>query len=342
MIKAAFLSSSPSWNWSRQFPNFLPEGDGVRFFFSDGIETCDVLFVYDAVPEDFLSKLTAKHKVFIASEPSSIKSYLPAFLSQFDRVLTTDRDTKHPGVVFGQLGLPWLVGAWDQNGNLLRKPLGYEDFQHFKPEKTKNISLITSNKSFTRGHRARLEFAERIKRHFGREVDIYGRGINDFADKLEVLAPYRYHIAIENSEFDHYWTEKIADPFLTLTYPIYHGCPNITDYFSSSSMMQINIHDPDDAIQKISRIIDSDERERALPYLLDARKRVLDDHNLFAILARIANELGHEPTQPTPVRAFRVRSERSFRPRLARLRNKGQRILSRFGSVLTRGLNRQR
>lgn len=336
MIRAGFLSSAPSWNWSRQFRNFHPEWDGVRFLFSEQIESCDVLFVYDAVPGNSAFKVRAKHRVFIASEPSSVKSYLPSFLNQFDRVLTTDQNTKHLNVVFSQLGLPWLVGAWDSDGKLLDQPLGYSDFEQFSPAKTKHLSIVTSNKAFTEGHRARLAFADRIKAYFGSDVDVFGRGINGFADKLEVLAPYRYHIAIENSTSSNYWTEKLADPFLTLTYPIYHGCPNILEYFPAQSVTQINILNPDDAIQKIKKIIDSDEAERALPHLQEARKLVLNDHNLFAILAKLANELASETIPQDRGRPYRLKPERSFQPRFAKLGNAGKRLSRRLTKSLTR------
>ena len=43
--------------------------------------------------------------------------------------------------------------------------------------------MISSNKAFTDGHRQRLKFVEALKEHFGENIDVFGRGINSFADK---------------------------------------------------------------------------------------------------------------------------------------------------------------
>ncbi|MDB2522374.1 glycosyltransferase family 10 [Planktomarina temperata] len=53
-------------------------------------------------------------------------------------------------------------------------------------------------------------------------------------DKLESLRDYRFHIAIENSSYDGYFTEKITDCFLAGTYPIYYGCKNLDQYFQKT------------------------------------------------------------------------------------------------------------
>ena len=84
----------------------------------------------------------------------------------------------------------------------------------------------------------------RLREHFGDRLDVFGRGINDFADKEEALAPYRYHISLENSSDKDYWTEKISDPLLTLTYPIYHGCENLEDYLPGDASPALTYPNP--------------------------------------------------------------------------------------------------
>ena len=37
--------------------------------------------------------------------------------------------------------------------------------------------------------------------------------------------------------------------------PIYHGCPNINEYFPENSLIKINIEDKDDFIAKIENCI---------------------------------------------------------------------------------------
>ena len=45
---------------------------------------------------------------------------------------------------------------------------------------------------------------------FGTRLDVFGRGIRSIPDKAAGILPYRYHIALENSQFYDYWTEKLA------------------------------------------------------------------------------------------------------------------------------------
>ncbi|SCX25526.1 Glycosyltransferase family 10 (fucosyltransferase) [Agrobacterium sp. DSM 25558] len=286
-VKAGFVSSSPEWHWERQLPDGITTWRDVEFVFSGDFQDCDVVFVFDAIPTN-LAGIQPKRSVFVASEPRSIKQYDAGFLSQFDTILTTDRSTQHPNVKIGQVGLPWHIGAWDDNGDLRTNPMNYKTFESFRPAKTKSISVVSSSKAYTEGHRARLAFVQRLKDYFGDEVDVFGRNINGFGDKTQVLNDYRYHIAIENSCYEHYWTEKLSDPYLSLTYPIYYGCPNISDYVPENSLTKIDIEDAERSIQIIKRLIESDVAENATPALEEARSLVLQDNNLFNILSNQA------------------------------------------------------
>ena len=71
-------------------------------------------------------------------------------------------------------------------------------------EKSKMISMIASNKRMCEGHIKRLEWVERI----GDQVDLYGRGFNEIEDKEEGLCDYMFSVAIENGEYETYFTEK--------------------------------------------------------------------------------------------------------------------------------------
>lgn len=51
------------------------------------------------------------------------------------------------------------------------------------PKKTKLISVITSNKAFTKGHLKRIEFVEKLKAYYGDKLDVFGQGFNSFEDK---------------------------------------------------------------------------------------------------------------------------------------------------------------
>jgi hypothetical protein len=53
-------------------------------------------------------------------------------------------------------------------------------------------------------------------------------------------------------------TEKLADAFLGLTYPIYYGCTNLSGYFPDKSFTPIDITKPDQAISIIEGLIEDE------------------------------------------------------------------------------------
>ena len=117
------------------------------------------------------------------------------FLNQFGAIITVQKELKHKNIIYSHNANPWFVNK------------NYDDLLIDKnSEKNKLISVITSNKTFTQGHKKRLEFVTALKDYFGDKLDVYGRGINDFNDKWDVLANYKYTIAIENDNVDYsYW-----------------------------------------------------------------------------------------------------------------------------------------
>tara|TARA_R110000824_G_scaffold9229_4_gene41402 strand:- start:7870 stop:8667 length:798 start_codon:yes stop_codon:yes gene_type:complete len=100
-------------------------------------------------------------------------------------------------------------------------------------EKTKNVSMVSSNKAMCLGHLYRLSWVEKFKE----KVDFFGRGFNPIDRKEEALCDYRFSVAIENGAFPNYFTEKIGDCFATGTIPVYYGCPNIGDYFNTDGII---------------------------------------------------------------------------------------------------------
>ena len=102
-------------------------------------------------------------------------------------------------------------------------------------EKSKIISMISSNKRMCEGHLKRLEWIERI----GNQVDLYGRGFNEIALKEEGLCDYMFSVAIENGQYETYFTEKLLDCFATGTIPVYLGAPDIGKYFNKDGIIDL-------------------------------------------------------------------------------------------------------
>lgn len=102
-------------------------------------------------------------------------------------------------------------------------------------EKSKMISMISSNKRMCEGHAKRLEWVERI----GDQVDLYGRGFNEIELKEEGLCDYMFSIAIENGQYETYFTEKLLDCFATGTIPVYLGAPDIGNHFNKDGIIDL-------------------------------------------------------------------------------------------------------
>lgn len=102
-------------------------------------------------------------------------------------------------------------------------------------EKTKMISMISSNKMITEGQRLRLRWVEMI----GDQVDLYGRGLNEITLKEEGLCDYMFSVVVENGFYESYFTEKILDCFATGTIPVYLGSPDIGKYFNSEGIIPL-------------------------------------------------------------------------------------------------------
>lgn len=100
-------------------------------------------------------------------------------------------------------------------------------------KKSKLVSMISSSKSMVPGHLKRLEFVNKFKNC----LDLYGRGFNDISCKEDGLRDYMFSIAVENSVYDTYFTEKLTDCFATGTIPIFYGSKGVTEYFNEDGII---------------------------------------------------------------------------------------------------------
>lgn len=159
------------------------------------------------------------------------------------------------------------------------------------PEKTHALSAIASTKVDIPGHRARYEFIERALRDIP-QLEVFGHGRDrQLDDKWDGLGPYRFSLAIENMSKPDYWSEKIADCFLSYTVPLYFGATNISGYFPEGSYIWLPIDDPERAIGVIRDAMDNDDWSSRLEALREARRRVLEQYSFFAqISSRVAVE----------------------------------------------------
>ena len=143
-----------------------------------------------------------------------------------------------------------------------------------------------------------MVFAKALKKTFKNKIDIFGIGFNTVEDKWDAIAPYKYHVAIENSSIHDYWTEKLADAFLGGSYPIYSGCKNIYDYFPQNSLSLFDVYDINRSINQIKDLLKMHVYEENKAEINHAKMLVLDQYNVFPMIASfISSKKIHSQTK---------------------------------------------
>lgn len=292
MIHIKLSHNSHNLPLLRQTPGYSGIWQDCFFYVNQPIKECDWWVVYEGLLDAEETICDPDHLIFITGEPPEIRGYNKKFLEQFSLVITAQANIKHRNILVRQQALPWHIGLRRQlNGNI--SALGYDDFienDRLEKNSKKLMSIIVSTKSYTDGHKKRLKFVEELVNHFGDHIDLFGRGFNEIEDKWRGISPYKYHVAIENSYVPDYFSEKLADAFLGLSYPIYYGCPNIFDYFPKLSLTPIDIENPAKSILTIEELIKEDAYRKRFAYLKAAKNLVLNQYNLFPMLAAICNK----------------------------------------------------
>lgn len=262
-----------------------------KFIYGD-VEEADVWVVRNKYIKKKQSCIVApENTILMTSEPRQIVPFTKSYIKQFGVVCSCQPEIQGENVRMELPNLPWYVGLNFKDGKVLYTK-SYNDLKNnVMPDKTKLISVITSNKGHTKGHHDRILFVEKLKEHYGDKLDVFGRGFNTFGDKWDVLAPYKYHIAIENSQSDYYLTEKLTDCYLANTYPIYYGCTNAEKFIPKEAFLRIDINDIDNAIKQIDALIESNTFEKSKEVLASCKDKVLDEYNMFEQIARICDTL---------------------------------------------------
>lgn len=302
-IRVKVLSTIPLRYFLHQVPGGNLEWGACRFTFDPQDREYDWLVVYDDLPAKHGEPrkhrqeqvaCSAAHTMLTTSEPSSIKHYGDSYTRQFGCVLTGQEAwaLPHPDRIFSQAGLVWIYGVGSEH------EIPFDHMVAHPPmEKAFDLSMVFSPKRMRHTlHRQRFDFMQKLMQLMP-EMHIYGRGARPLDDKADALDAYRYHVAIENYIGPHHWTEKLSDAFLGLTLPFYAGCTNTSDYFPAESFIPIDIKDPVGAARIIRQAIADGEYEKRLPAIIEARRRVLYEHNFFAVVSREIEKRHRPATQ---------------------------------------------
>jgi hypothetical protein len=107
----------------------------------------------------------------------------------------------------------------------------------------------------------RIEFFHKLSAY--KKVDSAGRYLNNVGfsveNKKEFISDYQFVISFENSSFPGYTTEKLVEPMLVNSIPIYWGNPVVGNDFNTTSF--VNIPDFKSFDEAIEYIIELDSNE---------------------------------------------------------------------------------
>ncbi|SFU30252.1 Glycosyltransferase family 10 (fucosyltransferase) C-term [Pustulibacterium marinum] len=286
MYKVKLSIANDNKGCARQTPSGKAQWGNYQFYINQEVKDPDFWAVYSKGERKTESCLVApENTVFVTGEPETVYHYSKGFVNQFGKIVVCQNGLKHPNQLPYQPAQPWHIGKITGKDGNVTFTKNYDDLKSTKPEKTKLISVISSNKAFTKGHQERIDFVQKLKAHFGDKLDLFGHGFNSFDDKWDVMAPYKYHIVLENSSYPDYWTEKLADCYLGNTFPIYYGCTNVDKYFNKEAYVNIDIKNFDAAVKTIEEVIENDYYGKREALIDEAKNLVLDKYNLFQVLA---------------------------------------------------------
>lgn len=247
-------------------------------FTEDEVDECDFLVILDYPKTDVHTKVNPNNILHLCLEPANEVSKYRQYANK--KVSLIYNQIKQGGkFVLEQPALPWHLDK------------DYDYFKQLKPEDLKKedkIVWVTSNQRSSIQHNKRMDFLESISDlPF---VHLFGRGIKEVDSKWDVMKTSKYTIAYENFKSDYYWTEKIADCFLSYNVPLYFGCERIEDYFPSEAIIQI---DPKDKYIKqfLKETINSKTYQTRLEAIIDARTLVLDKYQMFPFISNKITEL---------------------------------------------------
>lgn len=233
MIKIRIFSSfsenpQTKYTMERVFQSHLIPEYNVRFQITDGDDFTHVLILNVAMPDN-IEHIPKENVIGLAYEPPFFLGLSPEFVEYARKYI----GKYYIGEKY-HLQEPFIEHyAYMWHCNIL---------DYIPIKNARNImSIIISNKTGAPGHKYRHDIVEVILKT-NLPIDIYGNGCKMYQStgdsrikgeftEHEPYESYSFHIAIENYQTNHYFSEKIVNSLLCSTIPIYLGCRNIDHYF---------------------------------------------------------------------------------------------------------------
>lgn len=215
------------------------------------------------VPEDYC--IFEKHK--------GLEKDFDAILTYSDKLLNSLSNARF---------VPFCAQPWYGNqlggGQITNK--AYEN-------KTKNISIVSSDKTYCELHKKRIMIANQLKSN--NLADTFGTFDGGVPVKVcDMLTDYRYSIGIENYVSDYFFTERLTNCFVAMTVPIYFGARKIPELFNPDGIIFLKETDLDCIVPVLAQCSENDYEQR-LPAIIDNFNRVMKFINIDDYLYEVVN-----------------------------------------------------
>lgn len=144
------------------------------------------------------------------------------------------------------------------------------EFRYPEPigEKKFEISFLCGKKYLVEGHFLRHNiFNNKDKISIPNNFIYSTEDKHPWENGKDICWRSMFHIGVENTRHNNYFTEKITDAFLTKTFPIYWGCPNIGEYFNMDGVITFETAD------ELTSIINN-----LTPEFYESKKEVMEEN----------------------------------------------------------------
>ena len=199
----------------------------------------------------------------------------PGLEQDFDLIFTYSAKLldKLPNARF----VPFAAGLWvgEACGDVLS--------ENAWARKSKNVSMLSSNKVMCDIHKLRLDLALKCKKEGW--ADTFGNfDGGPYVDKLSrTLDDYRYSIILENDIKPFYFSERFTSCLAAMTVPIYLGASEIDRFFNPDGIIKITVEDFDNIEEILAQCSERDYEER-LPAIKDNYERAMRYVNVFDMM----------------------------------------------------------
>jgi hypothetical protein len=199
------------------------------------------------------------YHIYLQQEPEAIhraRDYLIENATRYTTILTFDKDVLQS--CSNAIRFTFYTETWLQEKDYMNIDTARKKFQ---------ISTLVGGKRLTEGHEIRLLFyfhqlalqslpitffrscAPPLLPEIQNNPFLESKEINA---KVALFSDFQFHLAIENSRQENYFTEKLIDCLVSKTIPIYYGCPNIEEYFDTDGWIILEKGTPNELLEKCS------------------------------------------------------------------------------------------